>query len=123
MVRNTLTERPKNKATIAKQKIAARLSELKGLSQNWDEDGAEAVSGAAMALAKIVADQLIGLGVNIEFCVPLRNGGVQFEFQKNGDCEVEVHPDETLFFLRYDHAANLIEKEKIILDLLKNHVG
>ena len=119
-----MVERPKVRVgkSVAKQKITARLNEFKDLGENWDSGGADAVLPSTLLLAQKVADKLLELSVEIDFCVPMRNGGVQFEFRQNGECELEVHPTLELIFLRYDLAANLMSKEKTTLELLKNHV-
>ncbi|MCU0347823.1 MAG: hypothetical protein MUC59_12865 [Saprospiraceae bacterium] len=125
MVKNTLPARPVGKTTKAKQRqqITTRLLEFSGLEANWDGDGADAVTEETLELAKRVAFSLIDADVNIDFCVPMRSGGVQFEFKLGGDCEMEVQPNGDIFFLSYDDAANLLSKEKLSLEQIKKHVG
>lgn len=107
---------------IAKQSFLARLAEFKGLERNWDGENSDAVSDAVLALAKKVGDKLIDSGAKIDFCVPLRNGGVQIEFKLENDCEIEVHPNGEIFFLVYDELLNLTNKESITLEEIKQHV-
>ncbi len=103
--------------------VLSRLAEFQQLEQNWDGDNADPILNSTLELANDVAKHLIACKVKIDFCAPMRNGGVQFEFKLREDCEIEIYPNGDIYFLTYDSLSNLINKEKITLEQLKNHVG
>ncbi|MCC6725003.1 MAG: hypothetical protein IT258_10870 [Saprospiraceae bacterium] len=104
------------------EKIIAknRIEEFAGLGYGWDGYDGESVSGATLELSKTIAEIMVDCSIHIDFIVPLRNGGVQFEFQLlNNECEIEVHPNVLIYFLWYDSLGNLLGKEQITITQLK----
>lgn len=106
---------------VQQKNILSRLEEFQKLEQNWDGYNADPLSNKALEFANTVAKYLISAKVKIDFCAPMRNGGVQFEFNLGKECEVEVHPNGDIYFLTYDEAANLLNKERITLEQIQKH--
>lgn len=83
--------------------MAVQLNEFKGLKFDWDSYQAEAIDDAIVDFSKEIAMDLIDLGVQIDFAVPMRDGGVQLEFNwQDYECELEIHPSRQLELLVYD---------------------
>jgi hypothetical protein len=106
---------------IQLKSILSRLEEFQKLEQNWDGYNADPISNSVLEFANNVAKYLIAAKVKIDFCVPMRNGGVQFEFNLGNDCEIEVHPNGDIYFLTYDNHSSLTNKELITIEQLKKH--
>lgn len=108
-------------ALIQLKSILSRLAEFQQLEENWDGYNADPILNSTLELANNIAKYLIASKVKIDFCVPMRNGGVQFEFNLGNDCEIEVHPNGDIYFLNYDEYSNIANKELITLEQLKKH--
>jgi len=83
------------------------------LKSNWDSYNAEVISNIAIKSAKEVLDFLNNNGfltgqneVNI---FPMRDGGIQFEFDGIYLCsELEVNPRGDLKFIQFDNEGNIM---------------
>jgi hypothetical protein len=88
------------------------------LSENWDSYGADPISHTAIKAALIVIDQLKrsdifseGIEVNV---FPMRNGGIQFEFDAEGVCaELEIDVLGEMTLITYDAEANILDRQII----------
>lgn len=93
------------------------------LQQNWDSYNADPISRAAINTALEVLNQLNkddifskGIAVHV---FPMRNGGIQFEFDADGRhstplcAELEIDIDGQVFLILFDEDANVIEKNII----------
>lgn len=101
---------------IFKSSIVGKIDELNSLKDNWDAENSPAPTNNTIDLAKEIASRLIEQGKIINFCYPLRNGGIQLEEgDDNSNCEFEVHPDGTIHELIYDQDYNLVSNKLIEL--------
>jgi hypothetical protein len=88
------------------------------LQQNWDSYNANpisqnAIEGALEVLNQLKRSDIFSKGVEISV-FPMRDGGIQFEFDANNLCaELEINIDGEMFYILYDQEANIIDKEKI----------
>ncbi len=135
---NTLLATAISKPEVSKQakEIFARLEEFRGLEYNWDSYQAKAVKNDVIDFSKKVALRLLEIGIHIDFCVPMRDGGIQFEFIRLGnECELEIKPSpihilqfefpvndepdilsslkDTMVYLRYNDTYDIVEEKEL----------
>jgi len=107
--REILTER-------LKAPVNNKLDSFIHLKKNWDSYNADKVSQQTIDFSKKVVATLIENDVPIDFCVPLRNGGVQLEFHDGtNEFELEIHPNRSIIYIKYDLEGNIVQKKKIKL--------
>lgn len=129
----SLLENAEYTANISAQEYAqkrqtARLSyinfskTIKGFSNlqpNWDSYQADKISKEAIDTAikvlKYMRDKDIlakNMAVNV---FPMRDGGIQFEFDGDAICaELEINQYGKLIFILYDEEGNLIESTQLL---------
>ena len=91
-------------ANGARDQLAARLTELADLEQDWDGYGAMAMSPVALNVASHLIDNLLGLPLPPPELVPVPNGGVQLEWDgETVEVDLEIRPDGTAVFVCDDN--------------------
>jgi|GEM_PF-3851804 len=99
--------------TIIKNKeaheiISRKLSALSELKDDWASENSLAPTETTIEFAKKLAEILINRNIKVDFCYPLRNGGIQLEVSEKDNIEYEVHPNGQIHQLLYDDENNLI---------------
>ncbi len=102
-------------------KILKAINSFKNLNYNWDGYDAEKTTDTAINIAKKVADKIIKNGITIDICVPMRDGGIQFDMDGYiYDKEIEIHPNGTMNLVVYNKDADIIDsKPASINDITK----
>lgn len=94
------------------ESFSSSLNEYKNLDHNWDGYNAEKPSLPAIEYAKKIIKYLILHGIKNPFLYPMRNGGVQIEFQEHtNNFEIEINPDKSIILLVFDNQDNLIREQ------------
>jgi len=99
-------------------RIADKISGFSKLQPNWDSYNADKISINALASALITLNVLNNQGLlsgDLRVSVfPMRDGGIQFEFDGENICaELEINQDEELTFILFDEDGNIVEKKKL----------
>jgi hypothetical protein len=98
--------------------LAKRINGFLNLPPNWDSYDAKAISTIATntaieTLHYLNIEGLLSSVININV-FPMRDGGVQFEFDGNNICsEFEISPDGELTFLLFDKDDNIANSIEI----------
>jgi hypothetical protein len=88
------------------------------LSSNWDSYNAVPISAIAINFAietvnYLNAESILFNGLSVSV-FPMRDGGVQFEFDGEHICvELEINPSGDLTFILFDEEDNIINKVQI----------
>jgi len=98
-----------------------KISEFSKLHSNWDSYNADPISQNAITIALETLDFLnnqgflsSGISVNV---FPMRDGGIQFEFDSAVICaELEINVNGKLILFQFDDEGN-IKKEKKLFKL------
>ncbi len=104
----------------SRAKYFEEIDSFKTLKYNWDGYNAEPTADAAIHLAKEVVTELISNRIKIDICVPMRDGGIQFDI--DGDkysTEIEIHPDQTISLIVYNENAEIVKNKIISLSEIK----
>ena len=109
---------------IAKWEINSQLDSFSNLEVNWDGEGAPLINQNCIQWSKSIVNTIIDNGMVIDFCVPLRNGGIQLELDgENFDIEIEVHSNNYHYLIVYDKDGEIINKKRFTfgtIEILKN---
>ena len=115
-----------NKDAVSRQAIKLRyfnftetINGFSNLEPNWDSYQADKISKKAIETAietlKYMRDNDIlsnKMTVNV---FPMRDGGIQFEFDGETICaELEINQYGKLTFILYDEEGNLVESKEIL---------
>ncbi len=100
--------------------LESRISDFQQLQNNWDGNNAEAISNVALTIAYRILQQLKignissqGLTINV---FPMRDGGIQFEFDSVNICaELEINPEGLMQFLLFNEYGAIISKQPIFV--------
>jgi hypothetical protein len=105
----------------------ARITELTGLQENWDGDGAPKVEAKWVAEAVVFLTQIAHPGIAEPSIVPLADGGLQIEWHRAGvDVEVALSEDDPGLYIsdrdtgeRTEHAVSAVDAVPTIEQLLE----
>jgi hypothetical protein len=92
-----------------------KIDEFSKLLSNWDSYNANVISKIAIATAKKVLDNIKTTGFlsgEIEINVfPMRDGGIQFEFDGNNICaELEINQNGEMTFIQFSNDGGITKK-------------
>lgn len=105
-------------SNLLQLRLLDRIKAFKNLKENWDSYNADPISKIAIDTALRVLyyfytqkTLLNGISVHV---FPMRDGGIQFEFDGNHiSAELEISPEGEIVFLFFDHDGNIVEETKI----------
>lgn len=98
--------------------LERRINSFAFLEKNWDSYNADKISKESIRMAiKILYDMnndgglAGGIIINV---FPMRNGGIQFEFDGSNLCaELEIKPEGGMEFILYDNEGNPTENMQV----------
>jgi hypothetical protein len=109
-----------------RDKLRRKITAFKLLEENWDSYHANAITDTAIERSLKVADNLATRFLPIQINVfPMRDGGVQFEFDATGwSAELEINPEGKMAFMQFDTAGNLLKENPLEdIDSLSNFLN
>lgn len=105
--------------------LVSRVRQFCNLPLDWDSYGADrinqfAIDSAFQVIERLAIDGLLSTKIDINV-FPMRDGGIQFEFDDTGiSFELEISPYRKFNFIEYDEEGNVIvEYENFSLSELK----